>query len=290
MHISRVSVGNRAVPAMFDPDRGYLLADDVLDDVPGDVPALLQAGRLAPWQQASWSAPHGSWRDPVDVRVLAPIRGAEKILGIGLNYVDHAGDLDETVPTEPATFPKWPHTVLDPGEPIPVPADSDRVTAEGELAVVIGSAARDVPVDEALDHVLGFVAVLDQTAEDVLRRNPRFLTRSKNYPGFLACGTAIVPTTDVLGTVGTLADLRVTTMLNGRSGPSNVGRAMTFGVPELVSFQSGLMPLLPGDVILTGTPGAVVIVPGDEVTADVQGVGRLTHRVVADGRSRVAAG
>ncbi|MCW2643129.1 MAG: fumarylacetoacetate hydrolase [Dactylosporangium sp.] len=277
MQYAMVELAGRTGPALVDQDRGLLPAWDILVDAPTTVAAILGTGRLAEWLDRSSDAPSAAWRDPEEGVYLSPVQGAQKILGIGLNYSDHASDLNENVPTEPASFPKWPHTLIGPGEKIPLPADSSRVTAEAELGVVFGRYCRNVQVAEALDYVLGFVPVLDQTAEDVLQRNPRFLTRSKNYPGFLSCGPTIVPRDDVLEAVGSLADLRVTTVLNGHAKASNVGAAMTFGVRELVSFHSKVMPFFPGDVILTGTPGAVVIRDGDMVAAQVEGVGTLTN-------------
>lgn len=266
-------------PALLDDNRGMMPACEVFDNPPATVADILAAGRLPEWLDRAAASRPAAWRDPAEAVYLAPVRGAQKILGIGLNYTAHAADLHELVPTEPASFPKWPHTLIGPGERIPLPPDSVRVTAEAELGVVFASYCRDVEVSDALDYVLGFVAVLDQTAEDVLQRNPRFLTRSKNYPGFLSCGPAVVDRDDVLDAVGSLADLRVTTLLNGVAVASNVGAAMAFGVRELISFHSKVMPFFPGDVILTGTPGAVAIADGDTVAAEVDGVGVLTNVV-----------
>lgn len=288
IHYTLARSASRSGPALLDPSRGVLFAGDVLGDAPATIPGLLAAGLLDQWLARSAEAPATAWQPREAVTFRNPLRGAEKILGIGLNYVAHAADLSAPVPTEPASFPKWPHTLLDPGQPIPLPSDSARVTAEGELALIIGRPCRDVTPDEALDYVFGFVAVLDQTAEDVLQRNPRFLTRSKNYAGFLAAAPEIVPTSEVVSAVG-LEDLRVTTFVNDVPGASNTGAAMTFGVRELVSLQSRYMPLLPGDVICTGTPGASVISAGDTVRADVQAVGSLTHQVIRTDPSTASA-
>ena len=131
------------------------------------------------------------------MRFTAPYRRPRKIWGIGLNYVAHATDLTETVPDEPASFMKGDHTIIGPGDPIPLPSQSERVTAEAELGLVIGRLCRDVEPENALDHVFGVCPVLDQTAEDILARNPRFLTRSKNFPGFLSFGPAIAALSEV---------------------------------------------------------------------------------------------
>jgi 2-keto-4-pentenoate hydratase/2-oxohepta-3-ene-1,7-dioic acid hydratase in catechol pathway len=283
-----VEFSGQTGPALLDRGQGLLPAWEVFIDAPTTIVEILRARRLPEGLARAAAARASAWRDPAEAVYLAPVRGAEKIIGIGLNYTAHAADLHEQVPTEPASFPKWPHTIIGPGEKIPLPQDSGRVTAEAELGVVFASYCRDVGVAEALDHVLGFVPVLDQTAEDVLQRNPRFLTRSKNYPGFLSCGPTVVARDDVLDAVGSLADLRVTTVLNGVAVASNVGAAMAFGVRELISFHSKVMPFFPGDVILTGTPGAAVVADGDIVTAEVGGVGVLTNVVAGSWRDSPA--
>ncbi|GAB3312333.1 fumarylacetoacetate hydrolase family protein [Haloplanus salinarum] len=201
-----------------------------------------------------------------------------KLFGIGLNYADHAADLSEEPPDEPASFFKPATAATGPGGPIRLPpADvSDRVTAEAELAVVVGRTCRNVAVDEAAAVIAGYVPVVDVTAEDVLQRNPRFLTRAKSFDTFLVLGPHVAvpePGRD-------LADVEVRTVVNGEVAARNVVGNMHFSPRELVAFHSEVMTLEPGDVISTGTPGAAVVEPGDHVRAEIDGVGRVEADVV----------
>jgi 2-keto-4-pentenoate hydratase/2-oxohepta-3-ene-1,7-dioic acid hydratase in catechol pathway len=227
------------------------------------------------------AAASADFRDPAGVEFVAPYRHPRKLWGIGLNYLEHAGDLAENVPTEPASFMKGDHTIIGPGDPIPVPSQSHRTTAEAELGLVIGRECYQVEEDEALDYVYGVVPVLDQTAEDILERNPRFLTRSKNFPGFFSFGPTIVGLDAVLGHWGSLDAVEVSTVLNGSVHRSNTVSNMAFSPAFLVSFHSKVMPLYPGDIISTGTPGAAHINPGDTAECCIPGVGTLTNPVIA---------
>ncbi len=191
----------------------------------------------------------------------APLyRRPRKIWGIGLNYAEHAGDLSETAPAEePASFMRPDTTIIGPGDEVVLPEQSDRVTAEGELAVVIGHKAKDVSEDDAPLFVAGLTTVLDMTAEDILRRNPRYLTRSKSFDTFFSFGPELVTPDEIQD----VEALEVSTVLNGEVRRANTVSNMTFSPWWLVSFHSRVMTLLPGDVISTGTPGAVVIRDGD---------------------------
>jgi 2-keto-4-pentenoate hydratase/2-oxohepta-3-ene-1,7-dioic acid hydratase in catechol pathway len=244
----------------------------------GDTLSVLSRVSLADLADAAAAA---DFRDPAGVEFVAPYRHPRKLWGIGLNYLEHAGDLAENVPTEPASFMKGDHTIIGPGDPIPVPAQSRRTTAEAELGLVIGRECYQVEEDEALDYVYGVVPVLDQTAEDILERNPRFLTRSKNFPGFFSFGPTIVGLDAVLSHWGSLDAVEVSTVLNGSVHRSNTVSNMAFSPAFLVSFHSKVMPLYPGDIISTGTPGAAHINPGDTAECRIPGVGTLTNPVVA---------
>ncbi|MBA2442587.1 MAG: fumarylacetoacetate hydrolase family protein [Rubrobacter sp.] len=200
-----------------------------------------------------------------------------KIWGIGLNYVEHAGDLSEAASSgEPASFMKPDTTVIGPGEAIRLPRQSERVTGEAELGVVIGREARNVPEEDALSVVAGFTTVVDMTAEDILQRNPRYLTRAKSFDTFFSFGPEVVTPDEV----GSLEELEVTTALNGEPVRTNAVRNMTFSPLWLVAFHSEVMTLLPGDVISTGTPGAVIIRDGDVVSCRIDGFESLSNPVV----------
>ena len=209
----------------------------------------------------------------------APYRHPPKIWGIGLNYPDHARDLDEKTPqVGPASFMKPDTTIIGPGEAIRLPRQSERVTAEAEIGVIIGRRCKHVPLERVDEVILGFTTIIDMTAEDILRQNPRFLTRSKSFDTFFSFGPFIT-TVDEVEDVNALT---ITTWHNGREHRSNLVGAMTFPPRELVAFHSSVMTLLPGDIISCGTPGAVAIAPGDTVASTVTGLGRLENPVERD--------
>ncbi|ESP87980.1 fumarylacetoacetate hydrolase family protein [Candidatus Halobonum tyrrellensis] len=203
-----------------------------------------------------------------------------KLFGIGLNYADHAADLSEAPPDEPASFFKPATAATGPGGPVRLPptAESERVTAEAELAVVVGRTCRNVDESEVDDVIAGFAPVIDMTAEDVLQRNPRFLTRAKSYDTFLVLGPRLaVPEPDA---DDSLDDVEVRTVVNDTVESRNTVANMHFSPRELVAFHSRVMTLEPGDVISTGTPGAHPVEPGDSVRAEVDRVGSVSADVV----------
>lgn len=287
MHLATVRDDGTEHGAAVHPERGVVLLTDLHDlsrDVPCDVLGVLTAGALDAVRSAADHAPASAFRDPEGVRFGAPYRRPRKIWGIGLNYLAHAADLTEGVPDEPASFIKADHTIIGPDEPIPIPAQSERTTSEAELGLVIGRYCRDVEPEQALDHLAGVVPVLDQTAEDILQRNPRFLTRSKNFPGFFSFGPRIVPLAEAVAAAGSLGDIEVATVINGVVHRGDTVSRMRYDPAFLISFHSKVMPLFPGDVISPGTPGAVHVRPGDVVECRIPGVGTLRNPVVAGRR------
>ncbi len=207
------------------------------------------------------------------IRFGPPLESFGKLWGIGLNYAEHAGDLDEQRPDEPASFMKPETAVTGPGGPIRLPPleQSERVTAEAELGVVIGRSCRGLEEESVGDVVAGYVPVIDMTAEDILQRNPRFLTRAKSFDTFLVVGAAIAVPEEPLA----LEDLTVQTIVNETVTAENEVRNMLFPPHELVSVHSRVMTLEPGDLISTGTPGAEPIEPGDHVRAAVERIGTV---------------
>ncbi len=211
------------------------------------------------------------------VRVLAPMRQPERIVGIGLNYRAHASDLDEQVPEEPATFLKPTSSIIGPGEAIVIPRVSERTTAEAEVALVFGRTARDVPRAAWRDVIFGVVPVLDMTTEDILRKNPRFLTRSKGFDSFFSFGPWIA----TLDEFPELDPLRVNTVVNGGVKAQNQVSGMVYSLADLVEFITAGTTVGATAVLTTGTPGAAVIVPGDTVEARIEGMGALVNPVEA---------
>lgn len=203
-------------------------------------------------------------------------RHPRKIWGIGLNYVEHASDLHETVPsTEPASFMKPDTTIIGPQDEILIPHQSERTTAEAELGIVIGKACKDVSEEEAVQYVAGYTTIIDMTAEDILQKNPRYLTRSKSFDTFFSFGPQLVTADEVEDVL----QLQVATVINGAVHRKNTVSNMAFRPWFLVSFHSKVMQLLPGDIISTGTPGAVVIRDGDIVSCRIDGFETLTNPV-----------
>lgn len=259
------------------PDRGVIDAERVLRAKHEDALSVIR--RYPP---AELAARLDAFDDDGrhDVELVTPYRNPSLIWGIGLNYRDHAGDLGAVAPqSAPASFIKGRHTIIGPHEPIVLPPQSDRVTAEAELGLVIGKRAYRVSIDEALDYVWGVVPVLDQTAEDILQQNPRFLTRSKNFPTFFSFGPMIMTIDAARGLPGGLDSIRVSTVIDGEVYRSNGVSNMTFGLAELISLHSHVLPFEPGDIISTGTPGAVRLHAGSVVEARVAGIGTLQNPV-----------
>jgi 2-keto-4-pentenoate hydratase/2-oxohepta-3-ene-1,7-dioic acid hydratase in catechol pathway len=195
-----------------------------------------------------------------EIEPRLPYQVPPKIWCIGLNYKSHAEDIAAVQPEEPGSFMKPASCMFQPGGQIllPPPEVSNDVDAEGELAVIIGRSCRFVPVDKAREVIYGFTTTLDLTALDVLRKNPRYLTRSKSIDTFFSFGPVIVTADEVR---------------NMKHRPLN-----------LVSFHSDFFTLHPGDIISTGCPKGARIKPGDNVRARIEGIGTLSATVHDGGR------
>jgi 2-keto-4-pentenoate hydratase/2-oxohepta-3-ene-1,7-dioic acid hydratase in catechol pathway len=210
------------------------------------------------------------WALP-DVRLLSPILPS-KVVAIGKNYMEHAKEMGGEAPATPVIFLKPSTSVIGAGDAIRLPPDSTRVDHEAELGVVIGAPARDVSADDALKHVLGYVAANDVTARDQQKADGQF-TRAKGHDSFCPIGPWIETVLDP-------SDLRVTARVNGEIRQDARTSLMLHDVPTLIAFMSSVMTLLPGDVVLTGTPAGVgPIVDGDTVTIEIEGIGELTNPV-----------
>ncbi len=276
------NVSDEPCAAVLDDARGLILCTQLSHPLPGDAMAVLSVVSPDELRERMADTPAARFRDPDDATFVAPYRHPRKIWGIGINYSAHAADLGASAPQgEPASFIKGDHTIIGPGEAIELPSQSQRVTAEAELGLIFGAVGRNVPIESALDSVWGACTVLDQTAEDILQVNPRYLTRAKNFPGFFSFGPGIVPLDEILAADGSLDSIEVSTILNGEVVVSNTVRNMLFSPHLLVSFHSAVMPWYPGDILSTGTPGAVKLSPGDVVGATVTGLPALSNPVIA---------
>jgi 2-keto-4-pentenoate hydratase/2-oxohepta-3-ene-1,7-dioic acid hydratase in catechol pathway len=220
----------------------------------------------------------GSYREgPVisseGLRLLPPVMPS-KIVCVGLNYKDHAAEQNKPLPAEPLLFIKPSTAVIGPGVPIEAPLWAGRIDHEAELGLVIGKRAFKVPLNQAMDYVLGLTAVNDVTARDLQNKDSQY-TRCKGFDTFAPIGPCIA-----VGLDG--RDLQVRGFVNGQVRQDSRTRELIFTIPEMVAFVSSIMTLLPGDIISTGTPSGIgPIKPGDSVTVHVEGVGALTNPVVA---------
>jgi 2-keto-4-pentenoate hydratase/2-oxohepta-3-ene-1,7-dioic acid hydratase in catechol pathway len=253
-------------------------------DWPTEMLALFESGRLR--ELGGWAVRElygAAERCAPDVLCAEAVRFAplyrrpRKIWGIGLNYREHAADLDEKVPTgEPASFMKPDTAIIGHGDTVLVPRQSRKTTAEAELALVFGRRCRDVPRPEWCSVLAGFTTVIDMTAEDILRQNPRYLTLSKSFESFFSFGPQLVTKDEVEDVMR----LNVATLHNGKVHAQNVVSHMTFPPDFLVSFHSKVMTMYPGDIISTGTPRAVHIQHGDKVACRIDGFALLECPVI----------
>ena len=236
-----------------------VVEDDAVYALQGDLFASWNAGRRV--------------GDIEEMRILPPCTPS-KIVAVGKNYLDHARESQSAVPDEPLIFLKPPTTVIAHLDAIVYPPISQRVDHEGELAVIIGRRCRSIEPAEAHTYILGYTCANDVTARDVQRKDGQW-TRGKGFDTFLPLGPFI--STDIDWSTATLE-----TRLNGQVRQRTLLNAMVFKVDYLVSFVSQVMTLLPGDVLLTGTPAGVSpMQPGDVVEVEIVGIGTLRNHVVA---------
>ncbi|GAA3806534.1 fumarylacetoacetate hydrolase family protein [Cellulomonas soli] len=211
--------------------------------------------------------------DQDGVRLLAPVIPRSKIIGVGRNYADHAAEHGHEVPAQPLLFLKPNTSVIGPDDPIVLPDWTEHVEHEAELAVVIGKVTKDVRPDKALDQVFGFTVANDVTARDIQRSDLQW-TRAKGFDTSCPIGPWIVPGLDV-------DDLAVRARVNGVTTQDGRTSQMVFDVAYLISYVSEVFTLLPGDVILTGTPAGVSpIVARDVVEVEVEDIGTLRNPVL----------
>lgn len=213
-----------------------------------------------------------------------PVPEPDKVLCVGLNYRDHADEVDLEEPVVPTLFPKFRNGLIGPGAPIVLPAISSQIDFEGELALVIGRRCKNVPVTEALDCVAGFMPFNDVSARDVQMQTSQW-TAGKAVDGFAPCGPTLMLAEDVPDP----SRLEIRTRLNGETMQSANTADMIFGPADLVAYISSVMTLERGDIIVTGTPAGVgftrkppvFLGDGDVVEVEIEGLGLLRNPVVA---------
>ena len=207
-----------------------------------------------------------------DVRLLAPVIPRSKVVCVGKNYADHAAEMGSDVPKEPVIFLKPNTSVIGPNDTIQWPRMSERVDFEGELAVVISRICKDVPAEKVNDVIFGYTVANDVTARD-LQKVDGLWNRAKGFDTFCPLGpwieTEFIP-----------GSQKIITTLNGEVKQSEPLSSMNFKIPEIIQFISSVMTLLPGDVILTGTPAGIGPMPaGAEITVLIEGIGSLSNKV-----------
>jgi 2-keto-4-pentenoate hydratase/2-oxohepta-3-ene-1,7-dioic acid hydratase in catechol pathway len=208
-----------------------------------------------------------------DARLLAPVIPRSKVVGIGRNYAEHAAELGNEVPAEPLLFLKPNTSVIGPGDPVVMPRQSQNVHYEGELAVVIGRICKDVPVARVPDVVYGYTCGNDVTARDLQRSDGQW-ARAKGFDTFCPLGPWIETELDP-------SDLRVTTRRDGELVQDGRTSQMIHDVARLVAHVSAAFTLLPGDVLLTGTPAGVgPVEAGQRVEVEIEGIGSLSNPFV----------
>jgi len=209
-----------------------------------------------------------------EAKLLSPIFPT-KIVAIGRNYEDHAKEMDNPVPEIPIVFWKPSTSIVGPGAPIIYPPLTESLHFEGELVVVLGKVAKNVKAEDANGYILGYTIGNDVTARD-LQRSDRLWTRGKGFDTFAPIGPAIETEFDPL------EGQQLETRVNGELMQSAPITDMIFGVAELVEFITAFTTMLPGDIIMTGTPAGVgPMEPGDEVEVSIEQLGTLANPIVA---------
>jgi 2-keto-4-pentenoate hydratase/2-oxohepta-3-ene-1,7-dioic acid hydratase in catechol pathway len=208
-----------------------------------------------------------------DVRLLAPVIPRSKVVCVGRNYAAHAEELGNEIPAEPMIFLKPNTSVIGPRDGIVYPEQTNNLHFEGELAIVIGRICRDLPKERVNEVIFGYTVANDVTARDLQQSDGQW-ARAKGYDTFCPLGPWISTELDV-------SDLRVSTTVNGEAKQDGRTSQFIFDIPEVLAYITSFTTLLPGDVVLTGTPAGVgPMLPGDEVSVSVEGIGTLTNKVI----------
>lgn len=257
MHIARVDAGSGPLHARLEDDHVVVLS-------------------AAPWDGGR---PTREVLAREDMRLLAPVVPS-KIVAIGRNYRAHVEEMGYDLPDEPSIFLKPPSAIIGPGQDVVLPTCSSDVEHEAELALVIGRRARHLSHEDALGHVAGVTAANDVSARDLQRRDGSPV-RAKAFDTFCPLGPWVSTDRDLR------AGLTVTCRVDGRQRQRGHTSDLVFGLSEVLVRLTRVMTLLPGDVVLTGSPGGSArLAPGDRVAIGVEGVGVLEHGVVEEREAR----
>lgn len=218
------------------------------------------------------------------VELLPPSWAPSKVFCVGLNYDEHVAETKRDLPTYPVLFPKYASSLIAADQPIAVPPESQQVDYEGELAVVIGRAGRRIAEERAADHVLGYAVANDVTVRDFQYKTHQWL-QGKAWDRSTPIGPYLVGPDEV-----DVDGAAIRTVVNGETVQDSDLSKLIFSIPTLIATISVFTELLPGDIILTGTPGGVgfrrdpqlFLTPGATVSVEIEGVGRLESRVMAE--------
>ncbi|WP_338787475.1 fumarylacetoacetate hydrolase family protein [Metabacillus sp. FJAT-53654] len=283
MKLATVYAEGEEVAAIISGDK--VLTIKTINEIAGkswstDLFSILQKGELAEitiWYKEEGGNKLDQFPHFLEEIKYAPLyRNPRKIWGVGMNYMEKAIELSGKPPEEePVIFMKPDTSLIGSEESIMLPSQSSEVTAEAELAIIIGETCKDVNVKDASRVVAGFTTTLDMTAKDIHAKNPRYMQRSKSFDTFFSFGPYFI-TVDEFSHI---KDLSVETVLNGEVHHRNVVANMMYQPWWIISFFSHIMTLHPGDIIMTGTPGSVVIRDGDVVECHIQGFKPLRNPV-----------
>jgi 2-keto-4-pentenoate hydratase/2-oxohepta-3-ene-1,7-dioic acid hydratase in catechol pathway len=254
-------------------DEGIVDAWEALGGGGTSLRELLEAGRVAELAEAD-GPPTGL----AEVELLAPIPDPQKLIGIGLNYAEHAREGRTEPPSSPTFFAKFANALRPDGATVNLPAASEKVDYEAEVAFVVGRRAKDVPESEAIDHLAGYTLLNDLSARDLQFATPQWMP-GKVFDGAAPCGPAIV-TPDEAGPADAIG---IALDLNGERMQEDTTAGLIFSIPQLMAHLSHLMTLEPGDIVATGTPAgvggarepSVWLKPGDEVVVSSPQLGEL---------------
>ncbi len=267
-------------PGLLDADGKIRDLSSTIDDIAGDVLGPDSLARLAKIDPQSLPFADGN------PRLGAPIGAVPKFFGIGLNYRDHAEETGMPIPEVPIVFVKATSCIAGPNDPILAPAAFKRMDYEVELGFVIGSAAKNVPIETALDHVAGYCIGNDVSERSLQKGGPGEWVKAKSYDTFGPLGPWLVTTDEIPDP----QNLDLTMDLNGERMQTGNTSTMIFGVAKLISYMSKYMTLVPGDVVVTGTPPGVgmarnprvFLKPGDDLVLRVAGLGEQHSTIVAE--------
>lgn len=277
------------------PRLGVLVSETVIDlaeasngELPADMRSFLEMGDAALQKaQSIANGVSGKGKSLSDVKLMAPVLNPSKVIAIGLNYMDHCREQGIEPPKRPTTFTKFPSSIIGPGDEIRWnPELTQKVDWEVELAVVIGTEARNVSAGDAFDVIAGYTICHDVSARDLqLEKGDQWIV-GKSLDTFCPLGPALVTKDEIADP----HDLAIRCIVNGKAMQDSNTRELIFNIPYLIEYLTAGITLLPGDVITTGTPdgvGAFLKPPvflknGDEVTVSIEGIGEMTNRCVEE--------